>query len=943
MRLRFLTAVLLLCLAPAAQGALTPRLVKDISTGATPADSSPSGFATAGGVSFFAAADPDTGREIWRTDGTATGTYRLADICPGECSSGPIFYAIAGNSYFFRALGAEIGGSYDLWVSGGTPASTLRLTDSSVLVAPDGDYQRRWVPELGLFFFLANDFDHGSELWRTDGTPAGTYRVADLRPGREGSRPREMTAFNGRLYFVADDGARGPMLWKSDGTAAGTVPVRDPIPSSAAHDGPSRLRAVGRSLYFVAPAPGKGVELWKSNGTTRGTAPLADLTPGPASTRFYDLAYLGDRLYFVADTGAGQELWTSNGTAPGTRALTQFLAPNAIFSSEDDSQYLPLTSVGGRFAFVANDGAHGFEMWKTDGTPKGTVLVKDVCPGACSGAGSAQPFGNRLVFLGTTPARGTEPWITDGTAGGTRLLRDLCPGACSSFPYYFVWDLGGRMIFATDKPGGLESQLWSSNGTTAGTVPVATFSSLRPVPGGIPIALLGHRVVFAAKESSYGIEPWTSDGTAQGTTLLADINRQDLGGSGPSELNAVGSSVFFFAGDAAHGAELWKSDGSGPGTTLVHEFVPGPGSPRLPAGNLVADQTGGRLFFLLPEPDGQSLVLWRSDGTDAGTVRLTPPGDPHPWGYSEVRAVGGTVFFVNTSEESGPELWKTDGTAAGTVPVKEIYPDSSGSDPRDLTAFQGRLFFTAETPEERRELWVSDGTAAGTRLLKDVNPEPGSGSEPGLLTPFGGRLWFAAADASPITHHLWSTDGTSAGTVLMDLVPGSDLSVNGMAAAGSHLFFFAGLPGEEQGLWVTDGTAAGTRRLADAYAESPFFSRPAALGGTLFFAGSATVGGSRVLWTSDGTAAGTGPLLDRDGNTIDRPSSFQVLGGVMFFSDSNGGLWQSDGTSAGTFKVRGLVSPGASGSVRLVRAGNRLFFPSFDRATGTELWAIDGE
>jgi ELWxxDGT repeat protein len=938
MCLRFLSAVLLLGLAPAAEAALTPRLVKDINTVPSPASSWPSNFVTAGDVSFFAADDPDTGRELWRTDGTATGTYQLADICPGECSSSPSVYATAGDSYFFQAIEKE-SGRYELWVTRGTPATTVRLTREHLDVEPNGNLQRRWVPSLGLLFFLAKDGIHGSELWRTDGTAAGTFMVTELRSGDLGSEPQEMTDFNGRLYFVANDGVRGPMLWKSDGTAVGTVPVRDPIPNSADHEGPSKLRAVGRSLYFVAPVPGQGVELWKSNGTTRGTAPLADLSPGPASTQFYDLTFQGDRLYFVADTGAGQELWTSNGTVAGTRALTQFAKPDAFFFQQPES-YLPLVTVGGRFAFVANDGAHGSELWWTDGTPQGTAMVKDVCPGACSGAQNPHAFGNRAVFLGTTPARGTEPWITDGAAGGTRILRDLCPGACSSFPYDFVWDLGGRMVFAANKPEGQGAQLWSSNGTTAGTVPIGTFLSLTPEGGGIGITRLGNRVVFAAAEPGHGGEPWTSDGTIQGTTLLADINRLDLGGSQPALLNAVGSYVLFFATDGTHGFELWKSDGSRIGTTRVHDFVPGPGSPIV-FSRAPAEQAGGKLFFPLVEL-GVGAVLWRSDGTDAGTVRLTPPGGPYLEGFSELRAVGGTVFFTGTLEESGLELWKSDGTPAGTVLVKEIYPDSIGSDPRNLTAFQGRLFFTAETPEERRELWVSDGTAAGTRLLKDINPEPGSGSYPNSLTPFGGRLWFAAADASPITHHLWSTDGTSAGTVLMDLVPGSDLSVNGMAAAGSRLFFFAGLPGEEQGLWVTDGTAAGTRRLADAYAENPFFSRPAALGNTLFFAGSATAGGNRVLWTSDGTTAGTGPLLDRDGNPIDLPSSFQVLDGFMFFYGSNGVLWQSDGTSAGTFKIRGLTSP-ISRSVELVRAGNRLFFASFDRATGTELWAIDGE
>src|SRR4029077_17501713 len=199
------------------------------STGSFPSD-----FFTVGGVTFFNADDGDTGRELWRTGGTAAGPYPLGDICPGDCSSYPTFFGFNDHSYFFLA---NDGDGFPLWVSSGTPATTFKL--ASVGTSDTLPQDRRWVPGLGLLFFAGDDGVHGFELWRSDGTPGGTYQVADLMPGPQGSNPRQMIVFNNRLYFVADDPQRGPILWKSDGTPQGTQAVSDPVPGSAAHLAPT--------------------------------------------------------------------------------------------------------------------------------------------------------------------------------------------------------------------------------------------------------------------------------------------------------------------------------------------------------------------------------------------------------------------------------------------------------------------------------------------------------------------------------------------------------------------------------------------------------------------------------------------------------------------------------------------------------------------------------
>ena len=465
-----LSRPILVLLAPVIAALLLQQSAVPVSA-ATHPGSDPSSFTAVGSQVFFAATTAAHGRELWVTDGTATGTHEVADINPtsGAGSDPDQLTAMGDRVYFF----ANDGTGRALWKTDGTAAGTKRLgggagqslanvsgrlffttllgecctqsklwtSDGTVrgtrAIAAIGGSAEIWAGLGGFYYFFSRaDEDTPWSLWKSDGTPTGTSVVAQIEPPNNidiNYWPLEMVASGSRLYFQMYEpraAGRGEPeeladLWQSDGTAAGTRQVRDFDPESVPDRIPTDLTDLNGTLYFGAEDE-IGVALWKSDGTDAGTRIVKRVAPDVMTA-------VGSKLLFFAYDGTSTALWRTRGTARSTVEVYPIALPPGCVDwySQDTYCHLDETpaAVGLRLFFPAYSKGNGTELWVSDGSTAGTHQVKNIMyGGASSNPSDLTAVGSLLYFSARDVYHGRELWVSDGTARGTHMVMDINPG-----------------------------------------------------------------------------------------------------------------------------------------------------------------------------------------------------------------------------------------------------------------------------------------------------------------------------------------------------------------------------------------------------------------------------------------------------------------------------------------------------------------------------------
>jgi ELWxxDGT repeat protein len=711
------------------------------------------------------------------------------------------------------------------------------------------------------------------------------------------------------------------------------------------------FKGMNGNVYFIADDGVTGIEIWKTNGTEAGTSLVKDINPGAsgivingaATADIPVLVEMNGFSFFQATTAAnGNELWKTDGTNAGTVMVKDILV--GATSSTPRNLFV----INSTLYFTATT-ASGNELWKTDGTDAGTVMVKDINPGSASSTlQNLINVNGTLFFTAITATNGRELWKSDGTDAGTVMVKDIIAGV-SGPSFSSFTSFGGQLYFsALDVVSG--SELWKSDGTNAGTVMVKDIFPGSSGGSTGPYIPIGSQLCFLGNDGTNGAELWITDGTEPGTTMLKNINPGSASSS-PQNFIVIGNTIYFTATDVTNGTELWKTDGTVAGTVLVKDINSGVSSSSF--NSLI--NLNGTLFFRTSTAALGS-ELWKSDGTDAGTVVVKDINAGNTSTTPQGLTVVNNLLYFTGSLAGQAALFKTDGTDAGTIALNTTVV--TGGTIADLFGFENKLYFLYDgykpdipSTAAGREPWVSDGTDAGTKLLKDINPFTTS-SNPSNLIKFGNSIFFTGNDGTNGAE-LWKSDGTEAGTVLfkdINTAFGSSSNPSNFRISNNILFFTATTSTAGVELWKTDGTSAGTVMVKDIITGTSS-GNPTLLtdvNGTLFFVASTTAEGS-ALWKSDGTAAGTVMVADIIAGATPSPNIQQMTSanGLLFFvatvSPFGTELWKSDGTLAGTIMLKDIVAGTGSPSINGLTAYNgRVYFNANDGVNGQEPWVSDG-
>ncbi|MDP4254282.1 MAG: hypothetical protein Q8938_09770 [Bacteroidota bacterium] len=676
----------------------------------------------------------------------------------------------------------------------------------------------------------------------------------------------------------------------------------------------SLLAELNGSFYASLYEPAYGTELWKIDELTGSASLVKDIYPGKNTsigTPFKggsNVFTFNGALYFIANDGiAGAELWRSDGTRAGT-VLLKDIAPGPAPGNPRDF------FINNNLLFFT---AYG-NLWKTDGTTEGTVMVKEIYPGHDSYPSGYAVMNGIIYYHAVDSAHGTKEWRSDGTASGTYMVPFINPGnltVCNGLIYF---------VGSSNQNG---TELWVSDGTPGGTRLVNNSVGGNSLGNHV---ILNNKLYFVSDLHPGYPELWVTDGTGPGTRLVKELDFGPNGGWTRS-LQVVNGKMVFEAGSSINtGVTLWQSDGTDTGTRSLVRFPDYSNEIQLTAGR--------NMYFDVSSPN-TAPGLWVSDGTDGGTYLLKNSGLQGPnSSVDNMQLINGQVYFEAETYLYGHSLWKTDGTAAGTQKFLSFEGSTAGSLPNHLFGFHNELYFFANDSTAGIELWKSDGTASGTTLVKDINTGTVVTS-PGKFFVTNNSLFFSLSSV-----YWWKTDGSDTGTVPVDLGVGP---VSDPVMSNGALYFVG--PDKQSGygtkVWKTDGTKEGTVMIQPAPMSTYYgASELTAFRGTIFFV---VPGGSfgDELWKID-SATSTAVRVKVICPGCFAPRNLTVAGNTLYFLAIDPGhgekCWKSDGTAAGTNLLDVYPAPMGLLEFNWTAMNNELYYVAYDSVHGYELWKTNG-
>jgi ELWxxDGT repeat protein len=695
---------------------------------------------------------------------------------------------------------------------------------------------------------------YGDDL---DGEYSGTLPTGNGTPGGD---------------FIADFTVVAPMTrpegpaW-TDAHAVSSTAIEITAPAlSYAQYGSVLERAEGDSPFQVLGNA-------SSRASVDSTVTFTDSTAQPGITYRYQISMRGP---FVA----GGNVWSD----PSPQASAQVLPPEQAIPVSpllDTNGLHPdwLTTLGNSVCFTLSNNnvpynwraENGQSLWKTDGTPAGTIKLFD------GPARELIAFGNNLYFSGYTAAHGWELYKSDGTAAGTLEVSDLASGNASSEPR-MLGVYGGKLFFALPVAGHGYS-LWQTDGVSAPSQVTSTLIYLDDKPNTAfkarPLFTVSGGYTYFRRADDSGVdtrELWRTGGSGAEAQVSGIADPEWLTDwNGELYLSAESGHYTLDTPNDVTGRGLWKVSPGSLSGTLVKQTTDSYHN------GIVDDLTpfGDHLLFVGSHNNDMPDEIWSTDGTASGTFSITPRGtDDLGYGsHAMITSAGSRAYFqtYTTAAQHGSYLYSTDGTAAGLQFLRDTDTRMTDSPVFVAAASGERAVFSSGDA-----LWISDGSRFGTRQIDALGVE---------------------ADSAPRT----SESDPS--------IPSNAYGFAGASSVivGDRLFYSLKLPNGGRELRVADLTPPAA---PDQVAVAPEAGGSAALGGYAPHSVTVSAAGNQVSW-HDNAVNEIGYTVDRfaPGGSVAQ-ATFYVAAGATSLNDSSaaaGSSYRVRAYNAGGFSAGGLA------------------------------------
>ena len=769
------------------------------------------------------------------------------------------------------------------------------------------------------------------------------------------SDPKSFIKLNDLIIFPATRSTdEGRELWCFNSTTQKSSLLKDiyPGPSAGISGSPASVK-LNNKVYFLAQQNSSFYQLWVTDGTSIGTTKLKDLSSNfvidelvvvgnkiffyqnnelwaydtltDALQSLKTFTYSGNvklysfhnQLFLAANDGVyGKEIWKSDGT-PGGTTLLKDIASSSGSSISNDFKIIELNN---KFYFVAN-GAAGYELYESDGTTAGTVSVTPVKVPELDGAASD----NYFVFKGLDPVgSGIEPWVSDGTAAGTKLLKDIIPGVTSSLAMPKFISFNNKIYFESNSNGitpNYGNYIWETDGTLAGTALFGTPPEMKlygKSSDGIHLIL---------NTVNSGLRYWiTNGGSVQpfeitGLALPVDNSFIDLN-----------SKVYLAGTNQRNGGEVFSLDPATKVISIATDINRVEGSEPHSF-----DVLNNNLIFIAKDREFSNQLYKRNKSTQQverlsffNTGGTLPGGIPTTFDDNFTKV--GNYLYTKGG------FYRTDGTAAGSNVIIMLEPITNRIVYTSLN--DNVLLFSAYSNSTGTELWRINNSSNTMDLVKDISVDNmGSLYDVDTKTAvLNGYAYFIARQNGKLG--IWKSDGTNPNTnktIQFTYQNGTDGDIKVLSAVNNKLFFTLARENnssnEHTELWSSDGDQASSV-LLKSYVEptgsGTIYRETGILNDKLFYV---TTGFSSGLHSSDGTVAGTEKIVS--GN-FSPNVKFQKCGNQLFFTNNyDKELWKTDGTATGTY----MVKSGFSGIKDMVCTHNYLYFLNGD---SQKVWKTNG-